>query len=61
MSGFAKSGKKDKALLDIVKFVLNLYNFRIVFENFSKKKTLRKMFSYDNLSTNFVDIVIIFL
>ena len=61
MSGFAKPSKKGKAVLDVVKFLLNLYNLQIVLENFYRKKTLSKMFSFDNLSSNFVDIVIIYL
>ena len=61
MSGFAKSAKKGKAVLDVVKFLLNLYNLQFVAMNFYKKKTLSKMLSFDNLSSNFVDIVIIYL
>ena len=61
MSGFAKPNEKSKAVTDCLKFLLNLYNFQIVIENFRNKKTLSRMLSYENLSGNFVDMVIIFL
>ena len=34
ISGFAKSSKKGKAVLDIVKFLLNIYNLQFVVMNF---------------------------
>jgi hypothetical protein len=59
LSSFSTAGDNQTKAIDFLKFILVIYTFIQVLENFMSKKSMWDVFSFSVLADNFVDLIII--
>ena len=60
LSSFSPAGDNQTGAIDMLKFLLVIYTFIQVVEDFMKKDSIWECFSFSVLADNFVDMTIIF-